>query len=456
MPYLPILSYAAYVIGKVESDWNWTSTGEDVPGDAITVGMFQDWGVNAAGLFEFMKANSPVDYAVLPNSIKQKLDAHGSGNWWNTYHLTASEHVGIAAAFRSKTSHAAQVAWFEKTASHYYTYLRDHWSITDPKAMVFAMTMYHQSPQACIQVLRACSNVNSMSALYARCMQNRIIGKYKNRYNTALALLEAWDGTSMAPEFGSCFDVTLDGKTNMESFAFKYLMLKSDLLIAYGAGSDASIVFYPSGSDCWQPQELLHDCVALAQGPSIYIYSKDFAIERLQFIPCGVDTWMCSMLLGSMQEEFSGVMAAGSIAGSGAGVAIVNLMLSWQGKYRYSQASGRLNIEVSGYSDCSGTIWCAYRKVCGVDCGTWTGDMERKGTLIAEGYATKKDPFPYWLCQPADLVLLGHRRGNITHVELSCGGNALVGTNRTPCTKYKPNAQATVSWWPYYMIRRIL
>lgn len=456
MAYLSVLSYAAYVIGKVESDWNWVSTGEDVPQDAITVGMFQDWGFNAAGLFEFMKANSPVDYAILPTSIKQNLDAHGSGNWWNTYHLSASEHQGVAAALKSKTARACQVAWFEKTASRYYVYLRDIWKITDAKAMVFAMCMYHQSPQACVQVLKACSNVNSMSALYEQCMQNRIIGKYKNRYNTALSMLENWDGESIAPEFGSCFNVTLDGKTRIESFAFKYLVLKSDLLIAYGAGSDASVVFYPSGSDCWQPQELLHDCIALAQGSSIFIYAKDFAVERLQFIPCGVDTWMCSMILGSMQEDLSGVMHAGKLEGTGTGIAIVNQMLAWQGKYKYRQGSGRLDIEHSGYSDCSGTIWCAYRKVCGINPGTWTGDMIHKGTLIAEGYATRKNPFPYWLCKPADLVLLGHSQGKIAHVELACGGNALVGTSHTPCPEYRPNAQSTVQWWGYYMIRRIL
>lgn len=456
MPYLPILSYAAYVIGKVESEWNWTSTGEDVPNDAITVGMFQDWGFNAAGLFEFMKKNSPVDYALLPDSIKNDLDVHGSSNWWNHRYLSSSEHAGVKVALKSKTARACQIAWFERTASRYYTYLRDNWNITDSKAMVFAMCMYHQSPQACIQVLSSCSDVNSLARLYAVCMRNGIIGKYTNRYNTALALLEAWDGVSMAPDFGSCFNVTLDGKTNISSFAFKYLQLRSDILIAYGAGSDTTISFIPSASDCWQAQGVLHDCVALAQGSCIYLYAQDYAVKRLQFIPCGVDTWVCSMLLGSLNDELDGVTQAGNYSGSGTAGAIVKQMFDWQGKFRYGQGAGRLDIENSGHSDCSGTIWCAYRKVCGVDCGSWTGEMVHKGRLVYEGYATKENPFPYWYTQPADLVLLGHTWGMVTHVELACGGNALIGTNHTPCPSYKDNAQNTVYWWGYYMIRRIL
>ena len=53
------------------------------------------------------------------------------------------------------------------------------------------------------------------------------------------------------------------------------------------------------------------------------------------------------------------------------------------GKFAYSQGSGRLDPDSSGYTDCSGLWWRAYQDTLGIDVGNWTGEMAKKGKRIA-------------------------------------------------------------------------
>ena len=114
-----------------------------------------------------------------------------------------------------------------------------------------------------------------------------------------------------------------------------------------------------------------------------------------------------------------------SIQGTAAQKAICELYVSWEGRFYYSQEGGRLDPENSGYGDCSSTIWAAYQKAAGIDCGTWTGDMVTKGQLIASG----SGELPIEQMQPADLIIVNHYgySDSFDHVEMYLGDNKYAG-----------------------------
>ena len=63
-------------------------------------------------------------------------------------------------------------------------------------------------------------------------------------------------------------------------------------------------------------------------------------------------------------------------------------MIAWQAAnqqhFAYSENSGRLDPETSGYTDCSGLERWLHEKFASLDIGTWTGDECTHGTLITE------------------------------------------------------------------------
>lgn len=115
-----------------------------------------------------------------------------------------------------------------------------------------------------------------------------------------------------------------------------------------------------------------------------------------------------------------------SLHGSEAQNAIVELYVSWMGRFSYSQSDGRLDPVANGYGDCSSTCWRAYKDAANIDCGTWTGDMVSKGKEIASGSGSG---LPIDRMEPADLVLFNWDYYNPTydHVEMYVGKNQFAG-----------------------------
>ena len=64
----------------------------------------------------------------------------------------------------------------------------------------------------------------------------------------------------------------------------------------------------------------------------------------------------------------------------------IQRMVAWQAAnqqhFAYSENSGRLDPEHSGYTDCSGLTRWLYLKFAQLDIGTWTGDESTHGTLV--------------------------------------------------------------------------
>ena len=386
-----ICYYAMYVIGEVESNWDWTSVNYN---DPITIGMMQWYGTRAAALLNRVKDEMPAAYVQLASSLRSDLESHvASAGYWDTRYLTKAEGNSIITVFKEEQNHVIQenqaIADFEG-----YIATLEGWGMSQsyPKPLIFAMSMYHQSPASAGQVIATAGGSADLDRIYGVCMNHGVLGQYRNRYNTVYQRLKDWDGESNPPDFGQSGDVdtTPGGNTpgiSTEKSKLGYIIQNGDTLILYGRDEYAKgVIFYPASGQVW-----------------INGYNAN-----------GTD-------IGDGNE------GGGSESGSEAQNAICELYRTWLDRFAYSQGAGRLDPISSGYGDCSSTVWFAYQQVAGIDVGTWTGAMAGKGTKIASGYSG--DNLPIEDMEPADLVLIMWNGWNSSfdHVELYMGNNELWG-----------------------------
>lgn len=386
-----ICYYAMYVIGEVESNWDWTSVNYN---DPITIGMMQWYGTRAAALLNRVKDEMPAAYVQLASSLRSDLESHvASAGYWNTRYLTKAEGNSIITVFKEEQNHVIQenqaIADFEG-----YIATLEGWGMSQsyPKPLIFAMSMYHQSPASAGQVIATAGGSADLDRIYGVCMNHGVLGQYRNRYNTVYQRLKDWDGESNPPDFGQSGDVDTTPGGNepgidTEASKLGYIIQNGDTLILYGRDEYAKgVIFYPASGQVW-----------------INGYNAN-----------GTD-------IGGGNE------GDGSESGSEAQNAICELYRSWIDRFAYSQGAGRLDPISSGYGDCSSTVWFAYQQVAGIDVGTWTGAMAGKGTKIASGYSG--DNLPIEDMEPADLVLIMWNgwNGSFDHVELYMGNNELWG-----------------------------
>lgn len=386
-----ICYYAMYVIGEVESNWNWTAVNYN---DPITIGMMQWYGTRAAALLNRVKNEMPTAYGQLAASLRSDIESHDAGStWWTSRYLNRDEGNSIITVFQDEENHVIQENQAIADFEGYITTL-ENWGMSQsyPKPLIFAMSMYHQSPASAGQVIATAGGSADLDRIYGVCMNHGVLGQYRNRYNTVYQRLKDWDGESNPPDFGQSGDVdnTPGGnKPGIDTEASKlgYIIQNGDTLILYGKDEyEKGVIFYPASGQVW-----------------INGYNAN-----------GTD-------IGGGNE------GGGSESGSEAQNAICELYRSWLDRFAYSQGAGRLDPISSGYGDCSSTVWFAYQQVAGIDVGTWTGAMAGKGTKIASGYSG--DNLPIEDMEPADLVLIMWNgwNGSFDHVELYMGNNELWG-----------------------------
>lgn len=404
-----ICYYAMYVIGEVESNWDWTSI---YYSDPITIGMMQWYGTRAAALLGRIQTEQPAAYATLAESLRSDLSAHNANDtYWNRRYLNEAEGQSIVSVFSSTENHAIQENQAISDFEGYISTL-EGWGMsqTHPKALIFAMCMYHQSPRQAGQVVASAGGNADLEKLYQVCMNDGVLGRYRNRYTTAYNRLNAWDGESDPPDFGQSGDSDVGGDTGIAvaGSQLSHIIESGDTLVLYGSGALASgVVFYPASGQRWI---------------------------------CGHNAY--------------GTQITGGNFGGGTGTRqdVVDLYTSWVGRFAYSQAPGRLTPLTSGYGDCSSTIWAAYHDAAGIDVGTWTGAMVGKGSHIAGGSGAN---LPLSSMQPGDLILFWRTSSSPQHVEMYVGNNQLCGhggPGNGPTIK--ADAQTYVARWGSWEVRR--
>lgn len=401
--------YAMYVIGRVESNHNWAAVNRN---DPITLGMLQWYGQRAANLISACAEADPDGYATFKSAAPKLAAAVEAGHewgWWTSYYVTDAEAQAWAAwAERDGNHKAQQETWYSDYAGYVQTLSR--WGLSEdrPQVLIYAMSMYHQSPAQCGKVIASCGGMATLATMHATCLNDGVLGLYKNRYNTVYQLLSAWDGESAPPDFGQVdAPTTGSDSTPIErpSAPISYVMQRDGLVYVMGIdGYPQGVVCYKSGPNIWTPGL---DSAGGAENP-------------------GTST------------------GGGDATGTDATEQIVQWMLDHVGAFAYSQGAGRLDPIASGYTDCSALCWYVYHIITGVDVGTWTGAMVGKGTVIDEGDGRS---YPEGL-READLILFAWDNYNASfdHVEMYIGNGQLCGHGG-------PNAGPTVKDAKEYIMR---
>lgn len=406
--------YAMYVIAETESNWNWQSIYYE---DPITIGIMQWYGVRAAALLLRFQFEQPSLYAQLASSLRADLGAHSaSDTYWNSRNLNQNEGDTIQSIFATSEAHTIQEEQAISDLGAYIDrFLNIGFSLDNPKPLIFAMSMYHQSPVACNRVVATAGANATLERIYQVCLNDKTLGLYKNRYTTNFNRLNAWDGVSMPPDFGQNGGVSESGGNNAgisaTSIQLSHILEQGNTLVLFGNTFPEGVVFYPACGNRWV---------------------------------CGTDT--------------GGVQITGGNTGGGTSTnvqSVVDLYLSWVGRFVYSQGDGRLTPLSSGYGDCSSTIWAAYHDAMGIDIGTWTGAQENKGVLIAEGHGAT---LPLNQMAAGDLIL--YWKWNLLpsyHVEMYIGDNKLCGHGGPglgPTIKENAQTWSAQDKWSKWQVRR--
>jgi hypothetical protein len=413
------LQYAMYVIAEVESNWNWTSVYYT---DPITIGIMQWYGTRAAALINRVESETPGSLSTLTQSLRESLKSYGvENNYWNRRYLTRDEGNSIIAFLSPQSAHDTQQRQCFEDFQEYESIL-SNWGMSadNPKPMIFAMSAYHQSPARCGRIIASCGGSATLERIYTTTLNDSVLGQYTNRYNTIYSRLNAWDGTSAPPDFGQNgnIDTTPGGDTGGISEALSKLRY------------------------------------IIKRGNNLYLYGRDEYANGVMFYPLPGDKWWCAFNADGTTIG-GGNTGGGSASGSAGQQAVVNLITSWVGRFKYSQGAGRLDPLTSGSTDCSGLCWFAYQQACGIDVGTWTGEQDTKGALIASGSGAN---LPLSSMQLGDLVIFlsGSRT---THVEMYIGNNQLCGIGGGTGPTIKQDAQAYAAGnynWNNWHVRRYL
>lgn len=427
--------FAMYVIGQVESGHNWASVNYN---DPITVGMMQWYGTRAARLCLALKAADEASYNKLASSLRSDLDTHDAGSsWWTTRYLSRAEGESWAASAEDDSNHRVQQQTFMTDIAGYEETFKG-WGASDsnPKGMIFLASMYHQSPRECGHVVQTVGGGASLDTLYNACMNNGVLGRYRNRYNQVRDMLNAWDGAAAPPDFGQVDSGSTDPGGDI------------------GGGGGNNNTSQAAGLD---HLETLGECIAVVGTNG----------TRTLFYRASSGLWYPKTRTTAPENPGSGG-GGGTVTPPAASGDFAKMFALWQqnaNKWRYGQGAGRLNPPASGYSDCSACIWWAVNSIrpdIAKHLGTWTGAMVSSGTEIARG--TRTTSVPLDKMQAGDIILIHWGSVNYafndgrSHVEwyVGNGENWGAGSAPLPHDSGKTTAYLAMAKVGCWMVRRFL
>lgn len=410
-----------YVIGEVESGWNWSAINYS---DPITVGMMQWFGNRAAELLLRMQTEAPSAYSSIAESLRTDLANNpASGTYWPSRYLTRAEGESVAAAFADKKTHEVQenqaIADFEG-----YVDTLVSWGASEdsPQALVFCMSMYHQSPARCQAVMRSASGTD-LTALYNACLADSVLGSYSRRYTIQYNRLTAWNGTDDPPDFGQTGNA---GSDTGNITSYRLLEKEGNLLIA--RGYDDPLILYPCGGTLWRNGSF-----------HVTTNGQDLLFNGKLFHATGTNLWVGKLdYLPDMPSDTNPNAAA------------VEWARQYLGQWNYIFGGNRLNPQESGGTDCSGMVIAAIYHARGLVIGSFTGNIWASTYCEQLYYAANGNwqALPWDEMQEGDILMMSSNSydfttGNGSHTGLYTGTPYyMVDCASTPCP-----TERTCTWY---------
>ena len=398
--------YCMYVICTVESGCDYGAVNT---GDPITLGIAQWYGRRAANLCARLATDAPDSYAKLSERVRSAVEDIDNVNW-DRFWLAASDSESWKQAAQDDACHKVQDEQFYADLDGYLGTL-GYWGVNTDNvpSTIFYISAYHQSPAACLRVIRSIGGDRSIGDIRNACLNDSTLGGYVNRYNRVYGLLAEWDGTSNPPDFGQSGSTTVptepsnpSGSDDTLSSTVAYIQAVGNDLVVFGAMSSTSkLICHNTGKDIWIPSAgTLPD--QPSSGGDVPPY-----VPPATGIPS--DWEACKRMWEDNAD-----------------------------RWRYSNASGRLNPPASGYSDCSACIWWAVNAATNNKyqwLGTRSYTMRDTATLVRK--FDPDQPLDTSDMLPGDLIIMTYGPGSsigngLGHVDWYWGNNVLWSAGYAP------------------------
>lgn len=388
-------------IATVESNNDYTAINYN---DPITIGVVQWFGTRAAALLNRFKNENPTAWSGVHSRLVLDLATYSeTSSFWNNRDLTDAEGLTLEPVLAANKP--IQNDQIIKDFDDYMVsaLIGGIDPDSNTKALLFYFNIYHQSPKQARYILSAAGPDSSMSRLRAYVANNRVLGApiYKNRYDTAYAIIDAMDSSGVddpAPvpdgEYDGGTDPNVDGIGGTRTPGnIRYAQKWQDNLIIQLANNQ-KLTFYPAGNGYFMP---IQNASVGASVPPPAPLDPD---------PDPIDP---------------------NDPPSSTGDELVRFLAARLDLYRYSQTlSGRNSPDTSGYTDCSALVAYAYRKVLGIRLGGNTVAQYTEGRRIT---SSADGGLNFSLLQKGDLIYFGWPggRGTVDHVEMFYGGTQSIG-----------------------------
>lgn len=380
-------------IGEVESNLSYDAINYN---DPITVGVAQWFGPRAASLLEDMAAADPTGWQDVNSSIREQVDAGQSNAFWRSRYLSPSEGTSLRPFLLDNKT--VQNTVFAADIDDYVQVLQNVGFDIDAStdAAIFFCTVYHQSPQAALQIVNTTELSPTLDRFYNATLNNAIVGSYRSRQQRVRSIIESGDTTGVDDPPESPPDDP-DGGGDQDT----------------GGGR--------------LTQDFSHISV---QGDNIHLHKKDGGV--VVAYPTTANRWTFGQDPNIGADPGPGP-DPGAPGGSDDQAAVVQWMADREGEFIYSRGPARNDPDRTGYADCSSLTRQAYRDVMGIDIGSYTVEQWNNGERITSGVKGEyPDPA---LLQPGDLLfsLMGWSdRSTVDHVEMIVDSTTTIGHTGNP------------------------
>lgn len=344
----------AKVITRVESGLRYDAINYR---DPITVGAFQWYGTRAAAVLRRMRTENAAAWTGVAATINSALDSHSdSDSWWNGRYLSTSEGNSLKPVlFNNKAiQHNQALIDFEAYKNAYVRYGGN--ADANTQAMIFWMTMWHQSPVNAATVLRNAGATANIDRLYSYCINNSVFDGHISRYSEARTLIKAGDSSG----------INLFGAGSGTPDPIDPLDPGGDATPAEGQVIQANLNYIRKHGN--ELQLVMNDGSVLIAYPRQANYWA-FKSEKVTGYPL-------------QPGEIPPADDTPPVTGTTPGDKALAWMMANQGRWAYGQGPGRLDPFTSGYGDCSSITYLAYKQAANILIGTYTTPQSSFGTLI--------------------------------------------------------------------------
>lgn len=380
---------AVKVIGTVESSLTWDAINYS---DPITVGVAQWFGVRAAAILVRMRDENPGAWTGVDTGLVSDLSTRpASAAWWNSRYLTQVEGNSLKPVLR-----ANQAIQSDQLITDLDAYVNVFEGLgwdkdTHTQQLLYFMSMYHQSPRSALRVMRDLEYGASLNRIHTVALNDDVLSKYPSRYNNTKSIIISGDSSGVDdPPVVSPDD---EGGNPSDVIA----RLTRDLRYIELVGNNLFLVTKDG-----------HRIRSSRTGRDIWLLNSDTTVGEAIEPPAPVEPEVPPS--GDVESKRD---------------ALVAWMEARINQFSYSQGAGRLNPDQSGKSDCSGTVWRAYKDVINKELGTYTGSQYTQGVLVTSGSGLINES----LLRKGDLIFYNWPTGRPTvdHVEMYRGSGTVIG-----------------------------